>query len=74
MVADDPQKKIKLKTFRCAILNSHEKLKREQFGFHDLPTVAEVNQKTVTDNYFRIKQEIVQLIEQEIEILLNTPG
>lgn len=74
MVADDPQEKIKLKTFHCEILNDHEALNREQNSFKELPLVRHIDQATIHENYFRIKQEVDELIEHEIEVLLNTPG
>ena len=30
--------------------------------------------RIINDNYFRIKKEVIELIEREIEILLNLPG
>ena len=74
MVADDPQEKIKLKTFHCEILNDHEALNREQNSFTELPIVRRLDQAMTNENYFRIKQEVEELIEHEIEVLLNTPG
>lgn len=74
MVADDPQEKIKLKTFHCEILNDHEALNREQNSFKELPIVRQINQAAINENYFKIKQEVEELIEHEIEVLLNTPG
>jgi hypothetical protein len=74
MVADDPTEKIKLKTFHCEIVNDHEELRREQNSFAELPVVSEVDQKKLMDNYYRVRQDIEELIETDIEILLNTPG
>jgi hypothetical protein len=72
MVADDPHEKIRLKTFQCEILNDHESLRSEQTSFTDLPVIVHVDQKMITENYFKIKNDIENLIESEIEILLNT--
>lgn len=74
MVADDPHEKVKLKTFHCEILNDHEKLKREQDLYKELPVSPVINPNVITENYYRIKQEVEDLIETEIEILLNMPG
>lgn len=74
MIADDPGQKIKLKSFHCEILNDHDELKKEQDRFKTLPTIRNITQNTLMENYFRIKEEIKELIENEIEILLNTPG
>ena len=74
MVADDPHEKIKLKTFHSEIINNHKALEREQHFYKELPVVANVDAGMITENYFKIKQEIEAIIESEIEILLNTPG
>lgn len=74
MVADDPDKKIRLRAFHCEIVNDHGTLKREQSAYKALPVIAEINSKMVAENYFMIKQEVEELIETEIEVLLNTPG
>lgn len=74
MVADDPAEKIRLKTFHCEILNDHEALKRQWNDYRQLPVIRNIDQKIVLENYFRIKKEIETLVENEIEILMNTPG
>jgi len=74
MVADDPTNKIKLKTFHCEILNNHEELKRETELFKTLPIITTVDAQMVNGNFKRIKMEITELIENEIERILNTPG
>jgi hypothetical protein len=74
MIADNPHEKIKLKTFHCEILNDHEALKKEQEGYKELPAISNVTQEMISENYFRIKQDVDELIQTEIEVLLNTPG
>lgn len=74
MVADDPSNKIKLKAFHCEILNDHAKLAAESNSYKVLPLIAEVSGQTVNENFKRIKKEIADIIETEIERILNTPG
>lgn len=74
MVADDPSVKIKLKTFHCEIQNDHDKLKQETDSFTSLPVVKNITPDMVNENFRRIKSEITDLIELEIERILNTPG
>jgi hypothetical protein len=74
MVADDPTNKIKLKTFHCEILNNHTQLTTESNSYKSLPMVMEVTSKMVIQNFRRVKTEIQELIETEIERILNTPG
>jgi hypothetical protein len=73
MVADDPTEKIKLKTFHSEILNDHEAMKKKTQCYKELPVVTDVNQGLILENYFKIKKEVEELIEFEIEILFNTP-
>jgi len=73
-VADTPVQKIKLKTFHCGIINDNEALNRERIAYKELPIVNTVTHEMVRDNYYRIKQEVAELIEIEIDILLDTPG
>lgn len=73
MVADDPNEKIKLKTFRSEIVNDHEALKKEQGSYNDLPIIKIITPEMIANNYFEIKRQIEDLIDTEIEILLNTP-
>lgn len=74
MVADDPANKIKLKTFHCEIINNHELLQAEVNSFKNLPMIHEVTTQMVNDNFRRIKIEVTEMIENEIERILNTPG
>ncbi len=74
MVADDPTNKIKLKTFHCEIINNHIQLKQESASYKELPIVEQVNFQIVNDNFRRIKAEVSEIIEAEIERILNTPG
>jgi hypothetical protein len=74
MVADDPGQKIKLKIFHCEIINDHEALKKEQESNKQLPMISTITPQMVKENYLKIKKEIEDVIETEIEVLLNTPG
>lgn len=69
VMANDLQEKIKLKTFHCEIINDNEALNWEQKSFKELPLVRHINQAAINENYFRIKKEVEELIEHEIEVL-----
>ena len=43
-------------------------------NFKELPVISNITPDMVLKNYYRIKEEIEDLIEKEIEILQNTPG
>ncbi|HRG83393.1 MAG TPA: conjugal transfer protein MobC [Chitinophagaceae bacterium] len=74
MVADDPTNKIKLKAFHCEILNNHAQLSAEADLYKSLPVVTEVGSQMVSENFTNIKKEVSELIENEIDRILNTPG
>ena len=74
MVADDPDCKIELKTFHCAIVNDHEALQKEQDQYIDIATIRKLDHTMVQRNYLQIKQDIQDIIQSEMERLLNDPG
>ena len=66
--------KIKLKAFHCEILNNHAQLSAEADLYKSLPVVTEVGSQMVSENFTNIKKEVSELIENEIDRILNTPG
>ena len=72
MVADDPEQKIKLKTFHAGIIQDHDAVRKASKALRPLPLIEQVTEKAIQNNYFYIKKEIQAVIESEIEILLNT--
>lgn len=73
IVADDPDNKIELKSFFCEVINDHEALKNEQSQFKSLPKVSNVTSQMVGENYLRVKKDIIELVEIELDRMLNTP-
>lgn len=71
MVADDPHEKIKLKMFHAEIINNNDKLNAEMKTFLPIPMVSDVSQQQVMDNYFQVKLDIKQMIEEEVNILIE---
>lgn len=72
-VADDPTEKIELKTFHCEILNDHEALQKEVDGYVPIPKPRVITQTEIEENYIRIKQEVVEIIDTEMERIYDTP-
>ena len=70
MVADDPEQKIKLKAFHCEILNNKNALVKEEKSFKNLTSKNNVDADSIGKNYLRIKTDIANLVETEIERLL----
>src|SRR5260221_1753496 len=73
MVADNPDQKIELKAFHCEIINDHPYLQYSN-SFTSLPIVRQLDAAIIDSNYMRIKNEVQQIIEAEVERILNTPG
>ncbi len=69
MVADDPSQKIKLKMFHSEIMNESEKLNTELRGFRSIPTVAEISNDQVIDNFNQVKLDIKTVIMSEVDKL-----
>jgi hypothetical protein len=66
MVADDPNQKIELKVFHSEIMNDHEAIKNEENAYHDIPPVREVSEEEIRENYFQIKQDVKDIIEEKL--------
>lgn len=71
MVADDPQEKIKLKTFHAAIINDPKDRKNEKRDF-EIPRANHIIYQEVDTYFLQVKKDIETLIEEELETLLNT--
>jgi DNA-binding transcriptional regulator YbjK len=66
MVADDPDNKIGLKVFHNEIQNDHNRIKIEEQKHVEIPKIREINAETVQINYYQIKQDIQEIIANEI--------
>ena len=73
MVADDPQKRIELKTFHNEILNDHQQLKKEQQGYRPIPIVREVTRTMIQSNFLQVKQDVEDLVMDRLNEMLNDP-
>lgn len=67
IVADSPNEKIKLKMFHGEIQNDHEAIKNEEADFVELPTLANVSDLDIQENYKKIKKEVENLIASELK-------
>lgn len=74
IVADDPQQRIELKAFHCEILNDHQAIAAEERGYQKIPSTRQLREGEVLENYHRIKAEVSQLVEGELERMLDTPA
>lgn len=73
MIADNPDNIIKLKTFHCEIQNNHAAIKAEEDAYKPLPKIRNITTQEVQNNYIRIKNEVTDIIEHEIERIRKDP-
>jgi hypothetical protein len=66
-VADDPDQKIDLKVFHAEILNDHEAIRKEEENYHPIPAIRKITPYEIQENYFRIKKEIAQIVEDKLK-------
>jgi hypothetical protein len=74
VVADNPEQKIKLKMFHCEIQNEHKAIAKEEAGYKEIPIVKTVSAEDITQNYNRIKEEIADLLIEELKKLPPLKG
>lgn len=74
IVSDDPEQRIQLKAFHCEIQNDHAALAAEEKSYQPIPVVRELRENEVIENYRRIKSEVLNLVEEELERMLDTPA
>ena len=70
MVADTPDQKIALKAFHCEIQNDHVALKREEDSYKPIPIISKVEKELIVKIYNKIRKEISEIIEIEIQKLI----
>ncbi|MBX2956176.1 MAG: type IV secretory system conjugative DNA transfer family protein [Cyclobacteriaceae bacterium] len=66
-VADDPDQKIDLKVFHAEILNDHDAIRKEEENYHPIPAIRKITPYEIQENYFRIKKDIVQIVEDKLK-------
>ena len=80
-VADNFDERIEQKIFHCEIVVDNEKVKRETARYVKLPQIIDFTDKDGNDrmqeeiqaNYDRIRQEVRQIVEDEITRIKNDP-
>jgi hypothetical protein len=69
-VADNPEERIELKAFYCAIQNDHKALKAEEAAYKPIPVIRKIEQIMVESNYNAIKNEVREIVNAELQKLL----
>jgi hypothetical protein len=47
-------------------MNDHESIRNEENSYHDIPLVRKVSDEEIRENYFRIKQDVKDIIEEKL--------
>ena len=74
ITADNPDCKIKLKTFHSEIINDHKQLKKEEDTYQEIRPVRIINNTMIERNYLQIKDDISEIVNSEMERLLHDPA
>lgn len=78
-VADNFNERIEQKIFHCEIVVDAEKVKREEKAYKKIPVITDFTdgdgndrmKETVQANYRRIKEEVKQIVQEELERIAN---
>ncbi|WP_130857909.1 conjugal transfer protein MobC [Olivibacter jilunii] len=69
VVSDTPDCKIPQKIFHVEIQNDHEAIKNEEMSYKPIPRVEQVSLKDIQENYIRIKEDVLNLMNTELQKL-----
>ena len=80
-VSDNFNERIEQKIFHCEIVVDAEKVKREERAYKKIPVITDFTdedgndrmKETVQANYRRIKEEVKQIVQEELERIKNDP-
>jgi len=61
----------KLKSFHCEILNDHKALKEDEENYKEIEMIRTIDNSMVQRNYLQVKQDIQDIIRNEMERLFN---
>lgn len=73
-VADTPQQPIKRKAFYCRIINNPEAIKKEETNFKPLPVIRNIDEHTLTENFYNIRKDVRNIIDTEMYKIKNNPA
>ncbi|MES2328558.1 MAG: conjugal transfer protein MobC [Bacteroidota bacterium] len=71
VVGDNPDEKITLKMFHSEIINDSKAMNKEMSDFKPIPTVYDITEQEIMDNYFQIKYDVRGILDKELAILIK---
>lgn len=72
IVADNPDQKIDRKPFHMSIINDPASINAEEARYRPLPP-STVSALTIQNNFIRIKNEVTEIVESELERIRKDP-
>ena len=73
VLADNPDQQIRHKAFHCRIQNDPAAINEEERAYRKLPENNNITPLDIQNNYIRIKNQIVEIVESEIERIKADP-
>ncbi|PZP49823.1 MAG: conjugal transfer protein TraG [Pseudopedobacter saltans] len=67
IVADNPEERIRLKTFHSEIINNHDQIRKKERRYKEIPRVRTIAEKEIQANFIQIKNDVDQIIKSENE-------
>ncbi|GEP94532.1 hypothetical protein CCY01nite_07920 [Chitinophaga cymbidii] len=73
-VSDTPDDPIRNKVFHCRIINDIEAIRAEEEHYQPIPQIREMDERTVMENFHRIKSDVRHIINTEMDKIRNHPS
>lgn len=73
MVADTPDQPIERKAFHSRIVADFEAINKEEKTYKPIPIIRQVDSIMIQRNYLKIKNDILDIVNSELEQLRNNP-
>lgn len=73
VLSDTPQQKLPLKAFHCDIQNDFSAIEREEKAYKPIPVIRQITPDMVQKNFQKIKEEVQEIANAEIQRMMNDP-
>lgn len=73
VIADEPSHPVKLKAFHAEVVKDHASAREREKSQVSIPVIRNVTKADVDTNFRRIKQDVLNLVEREMERIKSSP-
>jgi len=73
ILSDVPDQRMELKAFDCDVIANFDAIAAEERAYKEIPVIRQVDQDMILQNYFKVKQDVQDIADNEIARLLNDP-